>query len=283
VSHCGKRVDRISPGTIQICFFTLIAVAAFAFAGEPAQAQKGIANLQGMWSDPPHTAEGWFCFGWCTDAGLEYLNKLLDDPSNDVRPFPELAAAAAKYQRELYIRPRLTEAALKTFPLDPATDPSFTKCEPYGAGQQIFARHQLEIRARGADRIEMRYGEWDALRTVYLTTTSKGAAAGEPTLLGHSVGHWEDETLVIETSGISARRIFGHDGAEHSNQLRIIERYARAKDGKTLTLTATLEDPWALKQPVVLKKIWGWSPNSRIAPYKDCERPVEPSKGVGQR
>jgi hypothetical protein len=244
-----------------------------------AAAQK---NLEGMWSDPPHTAAGEFCYAWCTDAGLEYLNKLLDDPANDSRPFRELLAEAAKHQLDTYIRPRLTQAALKTFPLDPASDPSFTKCEPYGAGQQIFARHQLEIRGRSADRVEMRYGEWDALRTIHLNLR-KDAPTEMPSLLGYSVGHWEGEVLVVETSRILPRRIFGHDGAEHSSQLQITERYVRSNDGKTLTLTATLEDPWALKEPVVLKKIWNWSPNSRIAPYTDCERPAESSKGAGQR
>jgi len=49
--------------------------------------------------------------------------------------------------------------------------------------------------------------------------------------------------------------------------LRIGERYSRSKDGKLL-LTATIEDPWGLKEPLVLKKVWRWAPESRIAPYR---------------
>ena len=66
-----------------------------------------------MWSDPPATAVGTFCFFSCTDAGIERLNALLDDPANDKRPFPQLQAEAAKYQTDTYLRPRLTDAALK--------------------------------------------------------------------------------------------------------------------------------------------------------------------------
>jgi hypothetical protein len=40
-----------------------------------------------MWSDTPNTAVGLFCFGWCTDVGIDRLNKLLDDPANDSRPY----------------------------------------------------------------------------------------------------------------------------------------------------------------------------------------------------
>ena len=243
------------------------------------EAQSSRPSLEGMWSDPPATAVGNFCSNWCTDAGLDHLNKLLDDPANDARPFEQLQAEADKHQRETYIRPRLTDAALKTYPLDPADDPSFLRCEPYGLGRQMVAFHQLEIQRRGSDRIELRYGEWDARRTVHLDGR-KRPVNQPPSLLGYSVGHWEGETLVVETSGITANIIFGANGAKHSNEVRVVERYTRSKDGNTLLLTATVEDHWTLREPVVLKKIWRWAPESRIVPYKDCERPTEFSKGV---
>src|SRR5687767_10273440 len=84
--------------------------------------------IDGLWSDPPATPEGELCSGWCTDAGLAHLNKLLDDPANDTRPFVELQAEALRFQRETYIRPRLTDTALRYYPLDPADDPSFLRC-----------------------------------------------------------------------------------------------------------------------------------------------------------
>jgi hypothetical protein len=156
--------------------------------------------------------------------------------------------------------------------LDPADDPGFLRCEPWGLARQIFARHQLEIRQRGNDRIELRYGEWDARRTVYLDGRARPANQA-PSVMGHSVGRWEGETLVIETSGIGAN-ITSWRG-EHSDQLRVVERYTRSQAGDTLLLTATIEDPWSLREPVVMKKIWRWAPEQRIAPYEDCERPTE--------
>jgi len=234
-----------------------------------------------MWSDPPRTAVGDFCFGYCTDAGIDYLNKLLDNPANDARPFGDLRAEADKFQRDTYIRSHLTAEALKLFPLDPADDPSFLKCEPYGFARQIFSRHQLEMRAQGNDRIEMRYGEWDVRRTVYMNG-QKPSGNVQPSQLGHSVGHWEGQTLVIETSGISPNIIFGNNGTKHSERLRAVERYTRSEDGKTLMLTATMEDPWSLKEPVVMKKIWSWAPDQKIAAYTDCERPTNFKKGTNR-
>src|SRR3954470_5733810 len=52
-------------------------------------AQSPAAKLEGMWSDPPKTAIGQLCFFWCTDRGIAYINKLLDDPANDARPYAE--------------------------------------------------------------------------------------------------------------------------------------------------------------------------------------------------
>ncbi len=238
------------------------------------QAQSDDSSLEGMWSDPPHTIADSQCYVYCTDASLSRLEELLDDPANDDRPLSELTQAAGRYQREQYFRPRFTAAALENYPRDPADDPGFLRCEPWGFVKQIFSPHQLEIR-RYDDRVEMRYGEWEARRTVYLD----GRAAPEdysPSLLGWSVGHYEGDTLVIETSSVRGNLTFW--GAEHSDQLTAVERYTRPDDGERLLLSVTVDDPWSLKQPVVLKKVWGWAPDQEISAYENCEPPTEFSR-----
>ena len=249
-----------------------------------AEAQSPPSNLEGMWSDPVPTAADQFCSFLCTEAGLERLNALLDDPANDARPYDELAREARAHDRE-YLRLRLSDAALETYPLDNADDPGFLRCEPWGLARQMFVPHQLEIRRRGKDRIELHYGEWDARRIVYMDG-SRRPANQPPARMGYSTGRWEGDTLVIESSGIAANiapwpQILAFS-ASHSDQLRIGERYSRSKDGK-LRLTATIEDPWGLKEPLVLKKVWRWAPESRIAPYKDCHPATEFSKGLNRR
>jgi hypothetical protein len=242
-----------------------------------ARGQSPAPKFVGMWSDPPATITGDFCAGWCTDAGIERLNALLDNPANDARPLGQLRGEADNYSLERYIRPRLTESALKTYPKDPADDPSFLRCEPYGFARQLIARHQLQIRQVGKDRLEMRYGEWDARRTIFMDGRKR--PANEPlSSLGYSVGRWEGETLVIETSRIRANITPWR--SDHSDQLHVVERYTRSTDGKTLTLAATMEDPLSLREPVVIKHIWGWRPDQTIAAYDQCEIPSEFKKGT---
>lgn len=254
-----------------------------------ASAQPRSPDLSGMWSDPPATIEDTFCMFYCTQAGLDKLAALLADEANDDRPMmPDLFIEATTFQLESYIKPRLTPEAVATLGIDPADDPGFLECEPWAFAREIFAPHQLQIEQH-ADRVEMLYGEWTIRRTVHLD--GRRTPAGQPASpMGHSVGRYEGSTLVIETTHIAANLApwgpgfipFPFDG-RHSDQLTAVERYTRSADGERLLLDVALEDPWALREPVTLKKVWAWAPDQEIAPYDQCERPTEFSRGVSQQ
>src|SRR6185369_3670139 len=251
----------------------------------PAAAQSSSSKLLGMWSDPPSTAVGTFCFFSCLDLGIDRLNKLLDDPKNDSTPTMQLLARAKAAEGE-FIKARYTPEAMKHYPLDPLKDPGYLQCEPWGLARQMFAPHQLEVRQLGKDRIELRYGEWAARRTVYMDGR-KIPSNLPPSRLGYSVGHWEGDTLVVESAGIQGNIVNlsagpgGDDTATmHSDQLRTAERFTRSPDGKTLLLTATLEDPATFREPIVVKKMWAWAPVQKIGPYDSCEKPSEAAKGA---
>jgi len=235
------------------------------------------SKLEGMWSDPPVTIMARFCASWCTDAGIERLNALLDNPANDGKSVAQLSAEASAYQNDSYIKNRLTPAALSSYPLDPADDPGLLKCEPWGLARQMFAPHQLQIRPLGPDRVELHYGEWDARRMVYMD--GRRPPAGQaPSRLGHSTGRWEGDTLVVETISVAANLTIWR--ARHSEQLHVVERFTRSSDGGMLQLTATVADPWSLREPVVIKRNWRWAPTSIIAPYDECKPPIAVKRGV---
>lgn len=237
--------------------------------------------LSGMWSGVVHgSVQDMFCdWGWCTDAGLDRLNVLLDDPANEKRMAILLFQEAARYQIEYYLVPRLTPEGRATLGMDPADDPGFLRCEPWGFVRQIFAPHQLSI-TQLDDRVELHYGTWDARRTVWLDARkAPPGSASEPSHLGFSVGHYEGATLVVETANVtgnfapwgwdwSSRLIDG----KHSEKLRAVERYSRSERGDRLLLTVTIEDPWSISQPLVLKRVWGAAPDEQIYPDADCER-----------
>lgn len=71
-----------------------------------------------------------------------------------------------------------------------------------------------------------------------------------PTYMGHSIGKWEDNTLVVDTVGFNERTWLDRDGHPHSDQLHVIERFHRT-DSENMTIDITMEDPKALAKPWV--------------------------------
>jgi hypothetical protein len=112
----------------------------------------------------------------------------------------------------------------------PFPDPS-NQCGPYPP-PFIFAQ-QLGVQLmQQKDRVTMLYNQDDQVRYVRLNSTHPKAV--RPSWKGDSIGHYEGDTLVIDTVGIKTGPIGLVDryGTPHSDALHIIERY-RLIDGKT--------------------------------------------------
>jgi hypothetical protein len=73
-----------------------------------------------------------------------------------------------------------------------------------------------------------------------------------PSWMGYSVGHWEGDTLVVETAGFNDRSWLDIEGHPHSEALRITERYRR-RDFGHMDLQITIDDPKAFTHPFSLK------------------------------
>src|SRR5262249_17723756 len=69
-----------------------------------------------------------------------------------------------------------------------------------------------------------------------------------PSWLGYSVGHWEENTLVVETAGFNDKTSLDTFGHPHTEQLRIIERFRR-RDFGHLEIQITFDDPKAYNRP----------------------------------
>src|SRR6266403_1941167 len=70
----------------------------------------------------------------------------------------------------------------------------------------------------------------------------------EPSWMGHSVGKWEGDTFVVNSTGFDERTWLDHFGNPHSDEMRLEERYRRV-DRYTLEVTMTLTDPKTYTKP----------------------------------
>ena len=72
-----------------------------------------------------------------------------------------------------------------------------------------------------------------------------------PSWLGSSVGHWEGDTLVVETAGFNDRSWLDRAGHPHSESLRVTERFRRVDFGH-MQFQITFDDPETLTKPLSL-------------------------------
>jgi hypothetical protein len=88
--------------------------------------------------------------------------------------------------------------------------------------------------------------EHNHFRLVYLN--GKHAEDPDPTFLGDSIGHWEGDTLVVDTVGLSGRAPIDRVGIPHSDELHLVERFRRTGPD-TMELLLTIDDPKAFTRP----------------------------------
>jgi len=79
------------------------------------------------------------------------------------------------------------------------------------------------------------------------TDGRKHRADANPSYYGDAVGHWDGDTLVVETTNFVDDTWFGEEGYFHSDAMRVIERFWRV--GENLAYQVTVDDPKVLTQP----------------------------------
>src|ERR1700686_278061 len=95
-----------------------------------------------------------------------------------------------------------------------------------------------------------------------------------PTWYGDSIGHWEGDTLVIDTVGFNDKFWFDFAGHPHTEQLHTIERFKRPDLG-TIEYQVTIEDPVAYTKPFTLTGHFFLQVNSELMEYICNENNVD--------
>jgi hypothetical protein len=105
------------------------------------------------------------------------------------------------------------------------------------------------------------------VRHVYLT--DKHSPNVRPSWYGESIGHYEGDTLVVDTIGIDERTWVDGFGTPHTKELHVIERFHLIDDGKVLEANVRVEDPGAFTTP--------WDAIQRFRQYEAAVRrlPIE--------
>jgi hypothetical protein len=88
--------------------------------------------------------------------------------------------------------------------------------------------------------------------------------------MGESVGHWEGDTLVVDTLGVDPRTWIDEVGLIHGTKLHTVERIRKIEEGNAIEDVVTIEDPDYYTHPWYMRDTYAWSPTIRLTEYS-CE------------
>ena len=95
----------------------------------------------------------------------------------------------------------------------------------------------------------------------------------EPGYVGDSVGHWDGDTLVVDTLGFNGYAELDARGQPTSRRLHTTERFTPSTDGGSIDIEATIEDPEYYTQPFTITRSWKKSPARHPFEYDCMENP----------
>jgi hypothetical protein len=130
----------------------------------------------------------------------------------------------------------------------------YTACLPMGVPRvnPYPWKFAMSYTAKGLVHIYVLHetGDAGAHRVIYMDGRPHPADP-IPTWFGHSIGRWDGDTLVVDTSGYNDKFWFDSRGTPHTEQLHTVERYTRINWGR-LRHVFLLDDPGAFSRPVTL-------------------------------
>ena len=129
-------------------------------------------------------------------------------------------------------------------------DPA-VKCLMPGVPRATYMGYPIQI-TQGTSKILMAYGFSNAGRTVHLDEVD---APGIDSWMGHSVGRWDGDTLVVEVSELIEQTWLDRSGNFHSGGMTVTERYTpitpyHIEYEATITDPDTFTEPWTIALPL---------------------------------
>jgi hypothetical protein len=198
----------------------LMAGAALSIASAAAAADKAMPNWEGIWQKQGSTN-----YDWSIPA--------------DQREHPPLTP---KYQA-IYDK-RLADRTAGS----PTGDPT-AACTPPGMPRVVRQPYPREFVVTPHVVYILNEQDHAGTRRIFTDGRQHPAAADlDPTYLGHSIGHWEGETLVVDTVGIRGDTVYDSTGLPHSDKIHVMERIRR-RDQQFMEDQVTVEDPESLAHP----------------------------------
>ncbi len=103
----------------------------------------------------------------------------------------------------------------------------------------------------------------------------------DPKWMGHSVGHWEGDTLVVDTVGFDDRSWLTAQGHPHTEKMHVVERFRRPDMGH-LEIELTIDDPGTYAKPWIIKRVSDLDTKDDVGEYVCVENNKDVDHLVGK-
>ena len=155
-------------------------------------------------------------------------------------------------------------------------DTPATVCLPGGPSEIISGEYRI---LQGPNVTAILYGS-GAYRQIF-TDGRELPKDPNPTWWGYSVGHWEGNTLVVESAGFNDRSWLDFSGHPHTEDLRVTERFER-RDFGHMQLQVTFDDPKTFTKPITIILRPTFNPDTEMLEYVCNENEKDAAHLVGK-
>jgi hypothetical protein len=142
------------------------------------------------------------------------------------------------------------------------------KCYLPGIPRAMYMPYPFQI-VQSTNKVHMAYAFTSTARTINLDPVE---GPPDDTYMGHSVGRWEGDTLVVDVTGFNGKNWFDRAGNFHSDALHLVERFTPITPD-VIRYEVTVEDPkvftrpWKISMPLYRRM----EPNAQLLEYRCIE------------
>ena len=154
----------------------------------------------------------------------------------------------------------------------------YADCMPLAGPQGFAVPYQFQL-VQSAHTLAILNGYPGSFRTVPLDG-GVHPADPDPTWMGESIGHWEGDTLVVDSVGYNDKTEI--NGYKHTDKLHIVERFSRPSY-EALQYEATIEDPNVFEKPWKMTRSFNLRPDLAKVDEFVCENNHDYSKFFGNK
>lgn len=147
---------------------------------------------------------------------------------------------------------------------------AWTSCRPGAVSTMTMPREKILV-LQSADELTLLFEMPRMVRRVRMGATH--APTPQPSYVGDSVGRWEGDTLVIDTTGFNGYAELDARGQPTSAKLHTVERLTLSADGSSIDIEVTITDPEYYDAPFTIKRSWKRSAARHPFEYDCMENP----------